>query len=160
MGIFANSLNENSELIDDEDFNYDELEEMCAISYLSRQPDEVIREFVQSEECEALITEGKLNKKTIMKLNKSNDLTRRQTLAAYAMARDKNDPLWQKFLKYKTLANECKRQIIEKYKNKSENIAKKSQRNFVSGKGTTASVAAAIKSTRNQEVAAGSAGRI
>ena len=157
-GIFA--VNENDTVLDDVDFNYDEYEEMCAIAFLSRQPDEVIREFVNSEVCEALITEGKLNKKTIMKLNKSNDLTRRETLAAYAMAKDKNDPLWRSFIKYKSLANEFKHRIIEKYKNKSQNVAKKSQRDFVSGSGTTATVAAAIKNSRDREVAAGSAGRI
>lgn len=158
-GIFAN-FDESTNILDDDEFNYDEFDEMCAIALLSRQPDEVIREFVNSEECAQLIAEGKLNRKTIMKLNKSNDLTRRETLAAYSLAKAKHDPLWEKFIKYKSLANDFKHQIIEKYKGKSQTVAKKSQRTFVSGKGTTASVAAAIKNTRASEVAAGSAGRI
>lgn len=159
MGIYSNSIIEESSLIDDE-FDFDALDEACTISFLSRLPDEDLQEFVQSEECEALITEGKLNRKTIMKLNKNNDLTRRQTLAAYQRAKEKNDSNWVKFVKYKTLANKYKRAILEKYGKQSVNIAKKSQRDYVSGKGKEAAVRATIESRRKKELESGRAGRI
>ena len=91
---------------------------------------------------------------------KNNDLTRRQTLAAYQRAKEKNDANWVKFVKYKTLANKYKRAILEKYGKQSVNIAKKSQRDYVSGKGKEAAVRATIASRRKKELESGRAGRI
>ena len=159
MGFYTNLIDESA-LEDDQDFDYDALDEACAISYLSRQPDEIIQEFIQSEECEALINEGKISKKTIMRLNKNNDLTRRQTLAAYQRAKEKNDPNWLKFIKFKALANKYKHIIIEKYGRQTANIAKKSQRQFISGKGREAAVKATIKDRREKELNAGKAGKV
>lgn len=146
--------------LDEDEFDYDALDEACAISLLSRTSDEELKAFIQSEECESLITEGKISRKQIVRLNKNSDLTRRQTLAAYQIAKDKNDINWQKFIKYKTLANQYKHNIIEKFGHKSEVVAKKSQRNFISGKGTEASVKASLAERRNKELAAGRAGRV
>lgn len=157
MGLYTSSI-EESGILDDEDFDYDALDEACAVAFLSRQPDEIIQEFAKSAECEALITEGKISKKTIMRLNKNNDLTRRQTLAAYQEAKRRNDPLWLKFIKAKAAANKLKREILRKYGKKAEMIAKKSQRNFVSNKGTEATVKTGIQMTRRREIDAGRPG--
>ena len=162
MGVFTSNydLLNDDYLEDEEEFEFDEYEEMCAISYLSRQPDEVIHEFVQSEECDALITEGKLNKKQIIRLNKDSDLVRRQTLAAFAAAKKRNDPDYAKFVKYKSLANDYKNKIKNKYGNKVTNVAKKSQRDFISGRSTSGQIKSAIDSRRKNTIKQGSAGRV
>lgn len=163
MGFYTDMiLNEDTmdDILDDEDFDYDALDEACAISMLSRLPDDELKSFIESEECEELINEGKISKKMVVKLNKGSDLTRRQTLAAYQIAKDKNDIDWQRFIKFKSLANQHKHRILEKYARKSETIAKKSQRNYISGKGTAAAVKSAIDSRRSKEVAAGKAGAV
>lgn len=159
MGLYTGII-EESGLIDDQDFDYDALDEACVIAYLSRQPDEVIQEFAQSEECQVLINEGKISKKTIIKLNKNNDLIRRQTLAAYQIAKQKNDPNWAKFIKYKALANKYKQEIIRKYGNRTVAIAKKSQRDFVTAKpgNKEASVKIQLNKRREGELVAARSG--
>ena len=56
-----------------------------------------------------------INRKTIVKLNKNDDIDRRQTMAAMAIAREKNDPLWGKFLFYRMKSKELKSKMKDKY---------------------------------------------
>lgn len=165
MGVFTGndlSIRENEGIGFDEDdeLDFDEFEEMVAISFLSRQPDEVIQEFVHSAECEQMITEGKLNKKMLIRLDKSSDLNRRQTLAAFAKAKKRNDPDYQKFIKYKSLANQFKEKVKNRYSGSVESIAKKSQRNFISGRSTSGQIKSAIDASRKETTKRGSAGAV
>lgn len=160
MGIFNGSSDTGSIVEDVNSINdVEAYEETCATAFLAVQPDEVIREFASSEECQALITEGKLNRKTIMKLNKNDDLSRRSKIAAYQLAKEHNDPLWTKLVQNRIKERKLIDAIVAKYGSRAEMVAKKSQRNFVAGKGTSAHVKAAIDRTREKELAAGKAGR-
>lgn len=161
MGIYSNGndligVAESGELVLE---NAEAYEEACAAALLSKQPDDVIREFAQSEECEALITEGKISRKTIMKLNKNDDLSRRRKIAAYQLAKEKNDPLWRKLVANRVKERELISAIMAKYGNRGEQVAKKSQRAFLSNKGTSASVKASIDRSREKELKAGKAGK-
>lgn len=161
MAIFSNGsdligLTEGEAIIEDSNA----YEEACAAALLARQPDDVIQEFAMSEEAEQLVTEGKISRKTIMRLNKNDDLARRHKIAAYQIAKEKNDPLWQKLVKNRIKERELIDAIMKKYGAKGEMVAKKSQRAFISNKGTSASVKAAIDSRRDKELKAGKAGRL
>lgn len=160
MGIFANGSNvtgiADGELIIEDSQAY---EEACAAALLARQPDEVINEFAHSPECEALITEGKISRKTIMKLNKNDDLSRRTKIAAYQLAKEHNDPLWTKLVKNRVKERELISAIMAKYGGRGEQVAKKSQRSFLSNHGPSASVKAGIDKSREKELNNGRAGK-
>jgi hypothetical protein len=161
MGVFASSssINEGydeSSLLED----YNAYEADVAAAYLAQHDDETIQTFLASEECEMLIQEGKISRKTIMKLNKNDDLTRRKKQAAYQLAREHNDPLWTKLVKNRVKERELINAIMAKYGNKGEMVAKKSQRAFIAGKSPSAHVKSAIDKSRQKELAAGKAGRL
>lgn len=158
MSIFANADDKDGIML--EAAELEELDTLFAVDLLSRQEPETIKEFVHSPECDALITEGKISKKTIMKLNKSDDLARRAKLAAYAEARRKNDPLWRKLVQNRVKEKELINAIVHKYGNKANKAAVKSQRDYVSNHGTAATVKAAIVGTRQKAVSAGSPGHL
>lgn len=161
MGIFTNGngivgVGENGDVIIEDTQAY---EEACAAALLAKQPDDVINEFAHSEICEALITEGKINRKTIMKLNKNDDLSRRKKIAAYQLAKEHNDPLWRKLVANRIKERELINAIMAKYGSRGEQVAKKSQRAFLSNNGPSASVKAGIDKSRQKELEKGKAGK-
>lgn len=161
MGVYSsNSILEGAATGDDL-MDYEAYEESCAIAMLeSDYTPEEVKQFVLSEECEALITEGKLNRKTIMKLNKNDDLSRRRKIAAFQLAREKNDPLWTKLVANRVKERELINKIMDKYGSRAEVVAKKSQRDFQNNRGTSATIKSTIDARRQKEIAAGKAGRV
>lgn len=102
------------------------------VSHLSP---EQIKEFCKEGGIgEALVNEGKISRKTIVRLNKADDLHRRAQIGAMLAARNANDPKYTKYMKYKALCRELKNEILQKYATKGEKIAKQSQREFLSHK--------------------------
>ena len=160
MSVFANRPLDESFGLEDEEFDFEGFEEACAIDYLARLSDEERKAFTESAECEALVEAGKLKKKMLIRLDKNSDLTRRQTLAVYSKAKEANDPLYDKFIKYKSIANQLKAQLKSKYGNRVENVAKKSQRDFIAGKNTDGAIKKAMDARRKDLTKNGSAGRI
>lgn len=80
---------------------------------------------------EQLVTEGKISKKTIVRLNKKDDLARRKKLACLKLAKEANDPLYHKAVMYRTKEKECVAKIMQKYGVKGERIAKKAQQEYL-----------------------------
>lgn len=106
-----------------ESFIYDE------ISSLGRDK---IEEFCRPNGVgEQLVTEGKMSKKTIVRLNKQDDLARRKKLACLRLAKEANDPLYNKAVMYRTKEKECVVKIMQKYGAKGERIAKKAQQEYL-----------------------------
>lgn len=102
------------------------------VSHLSP---ELIREFCKEGGVgEALVNEGKISRKTIVRLNKADDLHRRAQIGAMLAARNAKDPKYAKYMKYKALCRDLKKEILEKYATKGERIAKQSQREFLGRK--------------------------
>lgn len=94
-----------------------------------------IREFCKEGGVgEALVSEGKISRKTIVRLNKADDLHRRAQIGAMLAARNAHDPKYTKYMKYKALCRDLKAEILQKYATKGEKIAKQSQREFLSKK--------------------------
>lgn len=80
---------------------------------------------------EALVEAKVLNKKTLVRLSKKDDLDRRRTMAAMELAKQNNDPLFQKLLTIYAKKDELKSKIIAKYGNKAERVAIAGQKEYI-----------------------------
>jgi hypothetical protein len=72
-----------------------------------------------------------LNKPTLHRLSKSDDLRRRIKLTAYQLAKEAKDPLWDKLVKFQRLKKEYAGKILTKYGKKAERIAKLAQKEYI-----------------------------
>ena len=101
---------------------------------VSQLPQEKIEEFCAPGGVgETLVQEGKLYKKTLVRLSKKDDLTKRKKVIALNLARENNDPLWDKLALNRVKERELLSKIMAKYGNKSQKLAVKSQKDFLKG---------------------------
>lgn len=128
--FIENTYDDNDSLVD-EDFDMDSFNETCIYMELASLPEEQRKAIAESEEAVVLEAKGKLNRKTIVRLNRADDMERRTTAAAYQLAKDANDPWWRKLVKALTLKKEAKSHIIKKYGSKGQRIAKQSQKDYL-----------------------------
>lgn len=133
MGMFLN-VGEYTPSIEESFKDPNEIMGLFILDEVSQLSDEKIREFcapggVGEQLCEA----GRFKKNTLVRLSKKDDLIRRETMVAMQLAKEKNDPLWRKFVKNTKIRNSLKEQIKRKYGNQSTRIAKKAQNDFLHG---------------------------
>jgi len=95
----------------------EELEEFCAPGGLGEQ----------------LVQEGKLRNRTLVRLSKKDDLTRRTKMATYELAKQSNDPAWRKFVEYRQKALDYEKKMYAKYASKGARVAAVAQKNFLRG---------------------------
>lgn len=108
--------------------------EALIVDEVSQLPDEKIQEFCQPGGVgETLVQEGKLKKKTLVRLSKKDDLTRRTKMAALALAKENNDPLYKKLVINRAKKKELVDKIMKKYANKGQKVAKKAQVEYLHG---------------------------
>lgn len=101
---------------------------------VSQLPQEKIEEFCAPGGVgETLVEAGKLRKKTLVRLSKKDDLTRRQKVIALNLAKENNDPLWDKLALNRVKERELLAKIVAKYGNKSQKLAVKAQKDFLKG---------------------------
>ena len=98
---------------------------------LIQLPAEEIKEFCESGEAEALMEKAVLNKKTLVRLSKKDDLARRVKQAAYQLAREKKDPLWVKLVKTQMMKRKLVAAIMKKYQNPALRLARASQVEYI-----------------------------
>lgn len=98
---------------------------------LANLPQEKIKEFCESGEAQALLERSVLNKKTLIRLSKKDDLARRIKQAAYQLAREKKDPLWVKLVKTQIIKRKLVAAIMKKYQNPALRLAKASQIEYI-----------------------------
>lgn len=117
FGLDANSLVE-AFLIDDLTHNYSE---------------DAIKEFCAEGGVGDALLEAKVlsNKRTMIRLSKETDLERRKVIAAIQMAKAKNDPLYNKLIKYKVLLKQARAKIVTKYGNKASRAAIQGQKEYI-----------------------------
>lgn len=80
---------------------------------------------------EALVEAKVLNKKTLVRLSKKDDLDRRTTMAAMELAKQKNDPLFQKLVVIYAKKDELKSKIIAKYGSRAQKVALAGQKAYI-----------------------------
>lgn len=98
---------------------------------LVQLPQEEIQEFCESAEAQALMEKAVLNKKTLVRLSKKDDLARRVKQAAYQIAREKKDPLWVKLVKTQMMKRKLVAAIMKKYQNPAMRLARASQIEYI-----------------------------
>lgn len=101
---------------------------------VSQLPQEKIEEFCAPGGVgETLVAEGKLSKKTIVRLSKKDDLSKRKKMAALNLAKQNGDPLWDKLAMNRVKERELIAKIMAKYGNKAQKVAVQSQKEFLKG---------------------------
>lgn len=101
---------------------------------VSQLPQEKIEEFCAPGGVgETLVAEGKLSKKTIVRLSKKDDLSKRKKMAALNLAKQNGDPLWDKLALNRVKERELIAKIMTKYGNKAQKVAIQSQKDFLKG---------------------------
>ena len=108
--------------------------EACIVDEVSHLSDEKIQEFCQSPEAQALVEAGVMRKKTLVRLSKKDDFSRRRTMAAFTIARDKKDPLWSKLVKNRVQERKLIGEIVKKYGGKADKVAKAGQKEYLKQK--------------------------
>ena len=144
---------ENRDMTDDiltEDFDMEAFAETCLFMELASLPYEDRVAIVESEEAAILEAKGLIGRKTLIRLNKNDDVSRRTSAAAYQMAKDSNDPLWTKLMHHMSKKNEYKDKILKKYNAKAIRVAKKSQKEFMKNPAAKLLKVADLKETREK----------
>lgn len=127
MSLFGNDALKSAE----NDFNIDAIVESFLYDDIQRMTAEQIHSFLESDECIALQERQVLKKPTVMRLSKADDEKRRIKLICYQLAREANDPNWDKCVKYRALWKKHRAIIFDKYKNKATRLAQISQREYI-----------------------------
>ena len=110
-----------------EDLALSQVVESFIVDEVCKMNDEDVKAWCESEECQALIEANVLRKGTAVRLGKADDFKRREKIAAYALARQANDPLYQKLLRSRAAWKMYSNKIMAKYGTKANRLAKKGQ---------------------------------
>lgn len=134
----------------DESFDMEAFNELCVFMELASLPYEERRAIVESEEAAIMEAKGMIGRKTLIRLNKNDDISRRTSAASYQMAKDNNDPLFKKLMFHINKKNEFKEKILKKYNSKAIRVAKKSQKDYLKSPSAKLLKTADLKSTREK----------
>lgn len=136
MGIFG--FEENKDTVLEEEFIFDEdaemeLREMFVYDQLNQElnSDELREEFFNSELPDAMMEAGIVSKKTLVRLSKKDDLSRRKKMVVFQMAKEANDPLYHQLVKLRKKEREIIGKLYMKYSNRAAKTAVKSQRDYL-----------------------------
>ena len=129
MGLFSNEV---ITAIDEEfDNEMNDIMEAFIVDDVIKMDSDSIKVWCESDEAKALVEANVLRKPTMMRLSKADDEKRRAKIVAYRLAKEANDPLYRKLIKYRTLWKQTSNKIMEKYGNKANRIAKKGQQEYI-----------------------------
>jgi len=132
MGIYSGINNGNA--IQGELKNPGELLESYIFDELCHLTDERKQEFVNSEEAAAMVEAGIISRKTLVRLSKADDLSRRMKMASFQLAKDNDDMLWNQLVKNRIKERELIDKITTKYGSKAGKAAKIGQKKYLSKK--------------------------
>lgn len=108
------------------------IESMIIVDEVSRLPYEKIQEFCQEGGIgEQLVEEGKMSRRTLVRLSKKDDISRRKKQMVLQLAKEHNDPLYEKLKKNRIKEREIIQKLVQKYGNKGETLAKQAQRDYL-----------------------------
>lgn len=137
MGVFSFNSHDSHE--DDLDITEEEMAAvvdelksiMLAEDIAYGMSDSERKAFLESEEFEALTESKKFKKKTLVRLNKQDDLTRRADQAAIVIAGQKKDRLFDLLALNRQKERKLRALIFRKYKVQALKAAKTSQRDYI-----------------------------
>ena len=128
MGMYATD-DENTYGVD-----MDTLVEAFLIDDLTHNyGEDAIHEFCAPGGAADALLEAKVlsNKRTIVRLDKTADLTRREMITALAMAKAQNAPEYAKLVKVQLLRKQLKAKIFSKFGARAKKIALKGQKEYM-----------------------------
>lgn len=131
MGFFDTRGIVNTEPISEMVKDFDAYQEGCIYLEMMDLSVEDRAALMETPEFLALEAKGLIGKRTIVKLKKEDDLERRETMAAFELARDMADPLWDKLAANRVKERELISKIKAKYKNKATIIAMNTQKDYI-----------------------------
>lgn len=108
-----------------------ELDRVYLFDELSRMSDAQKEEFAKSERCARLMEAGLISKKTLVRLSKTDDLSRRRKMAAFQIAKERKDPLWNQLVKNRIKERQLIRAIMAKYATGADKAARVGQRSYL-----------------------------
>lgn len=128
MGFFSSAYDgaQNSEIQ-----NVDAFNEACIISELAAMSEEDRNAVMNSDSYHLLEQKGLIGKKTRVRLSKSDDLARREVMAAIQLAREANDTLFDKLSLNRVKERELLKQIKTKYGARAKRAAVIGQRDYI-----------------------------
>ena len=131
MGIFSGS----AVIAVEEEFDeslINEFQEAVIADRVAALDDESLAEFCSPNGYGSVLVEaGKMRKKTLVRLGKNDDLSRRETMAAMTLAKRAKDPLWDKLALNRVKERELLGKIKQKYGNKANKLAKAGQKDYI-----------------------------
>ena len=107
------------------------LREQFVLDELSMLTDDQKQAFTESEECKAMLEKGIISRRTLVRLSKTDDLSRRMKMAAFQLAQEHKDPLWAQLVKNRVKERMLIKKIAQKYSSKSTMVAKQGQREYL-----------------------------
>ena len=108
-----------------------ELREDMICDELSMMPSNEIQEFLVSNEASEMKKKRLIGKKTTVHLSKLDDLQRRIGMTAIHIAKEKNDPLYNKLLLNRVKERQLLSQINKRYENPARKVAIVQQKSFI-----------------------------
>jgi len=125
--------NENAEAYDGDDgiVDHEALTETYLVDLISQMSDEQRKVYYESDEFQNLLEAGVAGRRSIVRMNKQDDLTRRINLAAIQMAKEKGDPDWEFLRKNRINERRLLDKIYSKYANRVRRDAIQSQKNLI-----------------------------
>lgn len=135
MSVFDNTF--FTESFEDDATEYmseaelENLQEMYLVEECGRFSESELQEFLESDLCQELLTEGKMRNNTIVWLSGRADLDRRTKMAALQMAKSNKDPMYDKIKKLRMRERELISKIMQKYSHKARKTAKSSQKDWI-----------------------------
>lgn len=133
MGIYTGSNGYRDEVGEEVNVNMDELMEQFFFDEHYADSDEEKRELLESAGALLLEKKNITSKKTMVRLNKNDDITRRTTMAALQIAKDKNDTLWKALVKNRIQERKLLAKIKKKYGNAATKVAREGQKEYLKG---------------------------
>jgi len=90
-----------------------------------------IQQFLESAECMAMLEKGLIGKKTMVRLSKVDDLERRTSMACIQLAKEKNDPLFDKLALNRVKERQLLSAIETRYANPAKRAATIQQKEHI-----------------------------
>lgn len=132
MGLFSTGKVEVT--IENSIKNKEQFEQLMIADEVANMSTEQLREFCEPGGLgETLVTEGKLKNRTLVRLSKKDDLSRRKKMACYQLAKEANSPAWKKFEFHRREALKYENQMFKQYGAKAERLAKEAQNSYLRG---------------------------
>jgi hypothetical protein len=108
--------------------NKDELTERIFESAVAAMDDATRKDYLESDEVKNIVEAGVIGRKTIVRLSKKDDLSRRIKLAAFQKAKETNAPEWKALKKNRVQERRLIGKIMQRYGNAVKKDAINSQK--------------------------------